>query len=109
MRSKTMAIMAAAVLFLPTVAHAQPSGGSAASWTFAVLTIWNSPKDGISNVKREPYGVFTSQDDCDMARAKKTVELDNANSRLPHHTQDAEVVVHHHPGGALRKQKPVRM
>ena len=27
MRSKTMTIMAAAVLFLPTIAHAQPSEG----------------------------------------------------------------------------------
>jgi hypothetical protein len=93
MRSKTMAIMAAAVLFLPTVAHAQPLEGSAPDWTFAVLTIWNfsdGRSDG-SHIKREPYGVFTSRDDCDMARAKKADELDRVKSRLPHLPENAVV------------------
>jgi hypothetical protein len=96
-----MAIMAAAVLFLPTLAHAQPSEGSAAGWTFTVLTIWNENHSQAlrSNIKREPYGVFTSQDDCDIARAKKTDELDRVNSRLPHKTRDVEVVITRHPGG----------
>jgi hypothetical protein len=160
MRSKTMTIMAAAVLFLPTIVHAQPSEGrgiyqrddlknvrddvransklaprhsgyrgedgvrdsssssssNAAplpavkvnapgdSWTFAVLTIWQfngkptSPYFGQSgfivrsSVKREPYGVFTSQDDCDIARAKKIVELDAGGYRLPHLTANAPVI-----------------
>ena len=110
MRSKTMAIMAAAVLFLPTVAHAQPSEGSAASWTFAVLTIWQAPHQ--SNIKREPYGVFTSQDDCEMARAKKIVELDSGNYRLPHLLPDQPVITTTVTVGAdrsLRKYLAVRL
>ena len=45
-----------------------------------------------SSVKREPYGVFTSQDDCDTARAKKIDELDRGNYRLPHLTANAPVI-----------------
>ena len=96
MRSKTMAIMAAAVLFLPTVAHAQPSEGRASGWTFAVLTIWQFKHT--SNIKRVPYGVFTSQDDCDMARAKKIVELDDVNFRLPHLTEMRQSLPPRHSG-----------
>jgi hypothetical protein len=155
---KTMTIMAAAVLFLPTIAHAQAlegrgiyhrddlknarddvsansklaprhsgsrgedgvrdssSSSNAAplpvvkvnapgdSWTFAVLTTWQfngNPKSPYfgrsgfilrSSVRREPYGVFTSQDDCDIARAKKIVELDAVGYRLPHLTTNAPVI-----------------
>ena len=79
-------------------------------WTFAVLTIRQSnglPDEVVSrtdrfvpdsrfivrsSVKREPYGVFTSQDDCDIARAKKIVELDAGGYRLPHLTANAPVI-----------------
>jgi hypothetical protein len=131
MRSKTMTIMAAAVLFLPTIAHAQPSEGrgiyqrdvlknarddvrannkpvvkveapeeahtGVTGWTFAVLTLrkfsrlsTNGPR--IVTVKREPYGVFTSRDDCDIARAKKIAFLDNGDYRQPHLLPDAPVI-----------------
>jgi hypothetical protein len=43
-------------------------------------------------VKREPYGVFTSKDNCDLARAKKIVELDRLDDRQPHFLKDAPVI-----------------
>jgi hypothetical protein len=140
MRSKTMTIMAAAVLLLPTIAHAQPSerrgiyhrddfknarddvransepaprDSSSSSrnaaplpvvkvnapgeahngvtgWTFAVLTMWHFGS-GRSTIKREPYGVFTSRDACDIAQAKKIALLDDGNYRQPHLLPDAPV------------------
>lgn len=138
MRSKTMTIMAAAMLLSPTIAHAQPSEGrgiyhrddlknarddvratrnardssssrsSAAplpvvkvnepgeahngvtGWTFAVLTMRKYATE--LTVKREPYGVFTSRDDCDIARAKKIDELDRGDYRQPHWLKDAPVI-----------------
>jgi hypothetical protein len=143
MRSKTMTIMAAAVLFVPTIAHAQPSEGrgiyhrddlknarddvratrkvrdsssgsssnrssnaaplsvvkvnapreahnSGTGWTFAVLTFRQYPSQ--LTVKREPYGVFTSQVDCDIARAKKIVELDRGDYRQPHLLPNAPTI-----------------
>jgi hypothetical protein len=99
MRSKTMTIMAAAVLFLPTIAHAQPSDlkiardeahNGVTGWTFAVLTMRKYRTE--LTVKREPYGVFTSRDDCDIARAKKIVELDRGNYRQPHLLPDAQLI-----------------
>ena len=59
-----------------------------------------------SNIKREPYGVFTSQDDCDMARAKKIVELDSGNYRLPHLLPDGEAPVI--PPGTQGGNRPLR-
>jgi hypothetical protein len=119
MRSKTMTIMAAAVLFLPTIAHAQPSeergiyhrdvlknarddvranrnvrdsssNAAPTGWTFAVLTFRKYSRT--LTVKREPYGVFTSRDDCDIARAKKIAFLDNGDYRQPHLLPDAPVI-----------------
>jgi hypothetical protein len=119
MRSKTMTIMAAAVLFLPTIAHAQPSEGrgiyqrddlknarddvganrnvrdsssnaAPTGWTFAVLTFRKYTRR--STIKREPYGVFTSRDECDIARAKKIAFLDNGDYRQPHLLPDAPVI-----------------
>jgi hypothetical protein len=106
MRSKTMTIMAAAVLFIPTIAYAQPSSSSSSNaapssvvkvnapgevgWTFAVLTFRQYPS--LLTVKREPYGVFTSRDDCDEARAKKIDELDRGDYRQPHWLKDAPVI-----------------
>jgi hypothetical protein len=148
MRNKTMTIMAAAVLLLPTIAHAQPSerrgiynrddfknarddvransepapdSGSSrnaavvkvnapgvTSWTFAVLTMWHvgsgmgrsaqstsrsemppsAPRPTRQTVTREPYGMFTSKDDCEIARAKKIAALDERHSRQPHWLKD---------------------
>ena len=119
MRSKTMTIMAAAVLLLPTIAHAQPSEGrgiydrdalknarddvranrnvrdsssnaAPTGWTFAVLTFRKYSR--LATVKREPYGVFTSRDECDIARAKKIAFLDNGDYRQPHLLPDAPVI-----------------
>jgi hypothetical protein len=144
MPSKTMTIMAAAVLFSPTIGHAQPSDGrgiyhrddlknarddvratrnvrdssrsssssssssraaplpvvkvnepkeahnGVTGWTFAVLTMRKYATE--LTVKREPYGVFTSRDDCDIARAKKIDELDRGDYRQPHWLKDAPVI-----------------
>jgi hypothetical protein len=100
MRSLLLATTAA--LMLTGSASAQIVRGP--GWTFDVLTIWQfhglpddqfRPESGLirrSSVKREPYGVFTSQDDCDTARAKKIDELDRGNYRLPHLTANAPVI-----------------
>jgi hypothetical protein len=102
MRSLLLATTAA--LMLTGSASAQIVRDGDTGWTFAVLTIWQfnkkptSPYFGQSglivrsSVKREPYGVFTSQDDCDIARAKKIVELDAGGYRLPHLTANAPVI-----------------
>ena len=102
MRSLLLATTAA--LMLTGSASAQIVRDGDNDWTFAVLTIWQfhgqptNPYFGQSwsivrsSVKREPYGVFTSQDDCDIARAKKIVELDAGGYRLPHLTANAPVI-----------------
>jgi hypothetical protein len=136
MRSKSLALVAAAALVLPTIAHAQPTEGrgiyqrddlknarddvranskpaprdsSSSSnaavvkvnapgeahngvtrWTFAVLTFRKYSQ--LLTIKREPYGVFTSRDDCDIARAKKIAFLDNGDYRQPHLLPDAPVI-----------------
>jgi hypothetical protein len=59
-------------------------GEPTTGWSFDVLTIWHFPVRGWSTIKREPYGVFISKDDCQIARAKKTFELDQGNYRQPH-------------------------
>jgi hypothetical protein len=96
-------------LLLATTAAFMLTGSASAQiardgWTFAVLTIWQfrglpdnrfEPDSRVirrSSVKREPYGVFTSQDDCDTARAKKIDELDRGSYRLPHLLPDAPVI-----------------
>jgi hypothetical protein len=97
MRSLLLATTAA--LMLTGSASAQlvrDSSSNAArvtGWTFAVLTIWHSSgrsRDSSGpnrvDVKREPFGVFTSSDDCEIARGKKIVDLDEGNYRQPHKT-----------------------
>ena len=39
---------------------------------------------GRATVKRTPYGMFTSRDECEIARAKKVAELDQYNYRQPY-------------------------
>jgi hypothetical protein len=39
---------------------------------------------GRSTVKHTPYGIFTSRDECEIARAKKIAELDDRDARQPH-------------------------
>jgi hypothetical protein len=108
MRSLLLATTAA--LMLTGSASAQIVRDGDTGWTFAVLTIRQSrglPNELVSgtdhfvpdsrlivrsSVKREPYGVFTSQDDCDIARAKKIVEIDAGNSRFSHLPPDAPVI-----------------
>ena len=36
-----------------------------------------------ASVKREPWGLFASEDDCNMARTKKIAELDERHLRQP--------------------------
>jgi hypothetical protein len=61
-------------------AVAQPN-----NWTFDVLTMRAGYSyHGRSTVKHTPYGIFTSRDECEKARAQKIAELDNSNARQPH-------------------------
>jgi len=92
MRVTTVLSATAAVVALASCENAfaqgpvpQPPTG----WTFNVLTFWHIP--GRVNSKREPYGVFTSRDECEIARAKKTLELDKGNYRQPHLMTNAAV------------------
>jgi len=85
-----------AVLLLATATALILNGSASAQvvqdrWTFAVLTIWQSA--GRAHIKREPYGVFTSSDDCNKARAAEIAELDVGNSRLPHLTPNAPTII----------------
>jgi hypothetical protein len=75
------------ILSVASPVVAQPTTG----WTFDVLTIWNYPKNGWATVKREPYGVFASTDECRIAQAKKNDELDQGNYRQPHLLPNAPV------------------
>ena len=87
---------------------------SPTGWTFAVLTFRTIFTDG-STIKREPYGVFTSKDDCDIARAKKIAFLDDGDYRQPHLLPDAPVIItttttgpHRAPNRSLRNNPAVR-
>jgi len=83
-----------AFLLLATATALMLNGSASAQvdrWAFDVLTIRHSPFR--STVKTEPYGVFTSRDDCNKARAKKIAELDDRNDRQPHLTADAPTVI----------------
>jgi hypothetical protein len=64
--------------------------GATIRWTFDILTIWSFGKH--STVKREPYGVFASRDECGKARAKKIAGLDEGNSRQPHLLPDQPTI-----------------
>jgi hypothetical protein len=59
-----------------------PSNG-VPGYSFKLLTIWQNAKPGTSTVKSEPFGVYGSMQECDMARAAKIAELDAANLRQP--------------------------
>jgi hypothetical protein len=60
-------------------ASASPNKVGATGWTFDVVKIKHQP--GWSTIKRTPYGVFTSRDECEMARAKQVADLDDSNLR----------------------------
>jgi len=64
--------------------------GATIGWTFDVVTFWNSGKH--SSVKREPYGIFASSDECGKARAKKIAYLDEGNYRQPHLLPDQPMI-----------------
>jgi hypothetical protein len=90
---RALLLATTAALMLTGSASAQIVRDGDNDWTFAVLTIWQFNGQLVrSSVKREPYGVFTSQDDCDIARSKKIVELDAGGYRLPHLTANAPVI-----------------
>jgi hypothetical protein len=59
-----------------------PPPAGANGWAFDVITIWRAPRE--STVRREPYGVFSSKDECEKARAKKIAVLDEGHYRQPH-------------------------
>jgi hypothetical protein len=52
---------------------------STTGWTFDVVKITHQP--GWSTIKRAPYGVFASKDECEMARAKQVADLDDSDLR----------------------------
>jgi hypothetical protein len=64
--------------------------GATIGWTFDILTIWQFGKH--STVKREPYGIFASRDECGKARAKKITGLDEGNYRQPHLLPDQPTI-----------------
>jgi hypothetical protein len=55
-----------------------------AGFSFSLLTIWQNPGSGFNTVKSEPFGVYASMQECDMARARKIAQLDANNLRQPH-------------------------
>jgi hypothetical protein len=59
-------------------------------WTFALLTFRQFNQ--YSTVKREPYGVFTGKNECEMARARKIVELDERNLRQHHSAPNSPII-----------------
>jgi hypothetical protein len=76
-------LTATAILLVAVPAVAQPKvDGGATRWTFDVVTMRHIP--GRATVKRTPYGMFTSRDECEIARAKKVAELDQYNYRQPY-------------------------
>jgi hypothetical protein len=96
-----------AILLLATATALMLNGSASAQvaqdrWTFAVLTIWQLGGDPGSSeprrtphrasIKREPWGLFTSEDDCNRARAKKIAELDERHLRQPHLTANAPTI-----------------
>jgi hypothetical protein len=85
-----------AFLLLATATALILNGSASAQerWTFAVLTIWHlgSPVSLRASVRREPWGLFTSEDDCNKARAKRISELDDTHSRQPHLTANAPTI-----------------
>jgi hypothetical protein len=64
--------------------------GATIGWSFDILTIWTYGKQ--STVKREPYGIFASRDECGKARAKKIAILDEGNYRQPHLLPDQPTI-----------------
>jgi hypothetical protein len=66
----------------PATVAAPVAAQSTARWTFDVLTIRQSGRT--STLKHTPMGRWDSRDKCEIARAKKTFDLDRDNSRQPH-------------------------
>jgi hypothetical protein len=58
----------------------------ATGWTFDVLSMLHARVSTVmvSTVTSTPYGVFTSREECEIARAKKVGELDDGHARQPH-------------------------
>src|SRR6516162_4596795 len=63
-----------------------------AGFSFSLLTIWHNPGTRFNTVKSEPFGVYASMQECDMARAAKIAELDATNMRQPHSLPGAPLV-----------------
>jgi hypothetical protein len=61
-------------------------------YSFNLLTIRHSPGSSFNTVKSEPFGVYASMQECNMARATKVAELDAANQRQPHYLPNAPMV-----------------
>jgi hypothetical protein len=51
-----------------------------------------TPPFSINQIKSEPFGVFATLQECDMARAQKIAELDAQNRRFPHQREDAPTI-----------------
>jgi hypothetical protein len=60
-----------------------------------------APPFAISQIKSEPFGVFATLQECDMARAAKIADLDAADQRFPHQQANAPKQVITLPNGTV--------
>jgi hypothetical protein len=63
---------------------------SATGWTFYVVKMKHNQIPGLSTIKHDPYGVFASRDECEMARAKVVADLDDGDFRQFHPIKQRE-------------------
>jgi len=64
-----------------------------------------APPFSMSQIISEPFGVFTTREECDVARAVKIAQLDRAYLRFPHLPENAHETVTYLPGGAVVTEK----
>jgi hypothetical protein len=91
---------------------ASPSGVAAITptsgvlgYAFNLITIKDS--GGFGQILSEPFGVFATLQECDMARAQKIAELGSA--RLLHQDPDApDIITHFRDGSSVTQQAPAK-
>jgi hypothetical protein len=66
-----------------------------------------APPFMISQIKSEPFGVFATLQECDMARGQKIAELDEADLRFPHQRSNAPTrTITTASGAVIQEQVP---
>jgi len=88
---------------------------SVPGYIFNVLTmrhgIYGSGHDdkrkpfSMSQIRSEPFGVYATLQECDIARAKKIAELDAGDSRFPHLPAGAQSITTHFTDGSTSVAK----